>query len=213
MNAFRMVVGLGNPGRKYDGTRHNVGFMVLDRLAAPEGFESRPRFQAHTAKLTGGEWLVKPQTFMNLSGHSVAKLLAFHRWQPEQVLVVYDDVALPLGRLRFREKGSAGGHNGIKSLIERLGTDAFPRLKVGIGEAGDGAMTDHVLGRFSEAESEVLENTLASAVAAVQLALSQGFASAANRFNSSTAVTETSHHEQEIRRPDRPQHQGDGELH
>ncbi len=209
MSEFRLIVGLGNPGRQYERTRHNVGFMVLDRLAGAVPFESRPRWQSHLAKLPEGTTLLKPQTFMNLSGRSVGQVAAFHKWTPEQLLVVYDDVALPLGRLRFREKGSDGGHNGIKSLIEHLGTDAFPRLKIGIGGAAPGGMTGHVLGTFREDEREAVENTLASAVAAVQLALSQGFAAAANRYNSSTPVIEDQDHEQELRRPDRPEHQGD----
>ncbi|MCH7225996.1 aminoacyl-tRNA hydrolase [Haloferula sp. A504] len=209
MSEFRLIVGLGNPGRQYERTRHNVGFMVLDRLAGQTPFESRPRWQSHTARLPDGTLLLKPQTFMNLSGRSVRQVVSFHKWEPSELLVVYDDVALPLGRLRFREKGSAGGHNGIKSLIEHLGTDGFPRLKIGIGDAGPGSMTGHVLGTFREEEQEAVENTLASAVAAVQLALSQGFAAAANRYNSSTPVTENQDHEQELRRPDRPQHEGD----
>ena len=190
-NSIPLVVGLGNPGRQYDGTRHNVGFMVLDRLAAGAGavFESKPKWQCHLAKLPGsGVLLVKPQSFMNLSGRPVRQIMAFHKWTPGKVLVVYDDVALPLGKLRFREKGSAGGHNGIKSLIEHLGGDGFPRLKIGIGASDPGNMTGHVLGNFREEERELLENTLARAVEAVQLALSQGLAPAANFYNSSNGT-------------------------
>lgn len=185
--AIALVVGLGNPGRHYEATRHNVGFMVLDRLAAAAGavFESKPKWQSHVAKLPGsGILLVKPQCFMNLSGRPVRQIAAFHKWQPANLLVVFDDVALPLGKLRLREKGSAGGHNGIKSLIEHLGTDAFPRVKVGIGAPEPGNLTGHVLGNFREDEREALENTLARAVSAVQLALSQGLTVAANRYNS-----------------------------
>lgn len=183
------VVGLGNPGRQYEDTRHNIGFMVLDRLALLAGvpFESKPKWQSHVARLPGsGVLLVKPQSFMNLSGRPIRQIAAFHKWSPGDMLVVYDDAALPLGRLRFREKGSAGGHNGIKSLIEHFGSDAFPRLKVGIGGAGPGNMTGHVLGSFRSEERELLENTLARAVAGVQLALSQGLPAAANHFNNST---------------------------
>ncbi len=181
-----LVVGLGNPGRQYEDTRHNAGFMVLDRLALLAGvpFQSQPKWQSHVAKLPGsGVLLVKPQCFMNLSGRPVRQLAAFHKWLPENVLVVYDDVALPLGKLRFREKGSAGGHNGIKSLIEHFGGDGFPRLKVGIGGSEPGNMTGHVLGNFRAEERELLENTLARAVAAVQLALSRGLPAAANFYN------------------------------
>lgn len=210
MSSFPLIVGLGNPGRQYENTRHNVGFMVLDRMAASAGvpFESKPKWQAHVAKLPDGTLLVKPQTFMNLSGRSVRQIASFHKWTPEQVLVVFDDAALPLGRLRLREKGSPGGHNGIRSLIEHLGTDAFPRLKVGIGSSQPGNMTGHVLGTFREDEREPLENTLASAVEAVQLARSQGFAVAANRFNSPPPVSPSQDHEPQLRRPDRPQHEG-----
>ena len=210
MGEFSLIAGLGNPGRQYEGTRHNVGFMVLDRLALAAGaaFESKPKWQAHAAKLPDGTLLLKPQTFMNLSGRSVRQVASFHKWPPQRVLVVYDDVALPLGRLRLREKGSAGGHNGIRSMIEHFGTEEFPRLRVGIGAAGPGNMTGHVLGTFREDEREALENTLASAVAAVQLALSQGLAIAANHFNSRISTSENTDHEQEIRRPHRPEHEG-----
>ncbi len=190
-NSIALVVGLGNPGRQHEGTRHNIGFMVLDRLAAGAGaaFESRPKWQSHVAKLPGsGILLVKPQSFMNLSGRPVRQIASFHKWVPEQVLVVYDDAALPLGKLRFREKGSAGGHNGIKSLIEHFGGDGFPRLKVGIGGSEPGNMTGHVLGNFREEERELLENTLARAVEAVQLALSRGLGPAANFYNSSNGT-------------------------
>lgn len=184
---FPLIVGLGNPGRQYEETRHNAGFMVLDRLALAAGvaFESKPKWQSHVARLPGsGALLVKPQCFMNLSGRPVRQISSFFQWSPEQILVVYDDVALPLGALRIREKGSAGGHNGIKSLIEHLGTPTFPRIKVGIGASEPGDLTGHVLGKFREDERELLENTLARAVSAVQLALSQGLAITANRFNS-----------------------------
>lgn len=211
MASISLIVGLGNPGKKYENTRHNVGFIALDRLAASEGvgFESRPRWQGHVAKLPDGRLLLKPQTFMNLSGRSVRQVMAFHKWQPENVLVVYDDAALPLGRLRLREKGSAGGHNGIKSMIEHLGTDGFPRLKIGIGGSAPGGMTGHVLGTFREEERETLENTLARAEAAVQLAHSQGFAAAANRYNAPSPAPENQDHDSQLRRPDHPQHEGD----
>lgn len=186
-----VVVGLGNPGRQYEGTRHNAGFMVLDRMAADAGvvFESKPKWQSHIAKLPGsGVLLVKPQCFMNLSGRPVRQMASFHKWAPENILVVYDDAALPLGKLRIREKGSAGGHNGIKSLIEHFGGDGFPRLKFGIGGSDPGNMVGHVLGTFRQEERELLENTLARAVEAVQLSLSRGLAAAANFYNSSNGT-------------------------
>jgi len=222
---FPLIIGLGNPGRQYEATRHNVGFMVLDRLALAAGvsFATIPKWQSHVAKLPDGVLLLKPQTFMNLSGQAVAKIARFHQWPPEEILVVYDDVALPLGTMRFREKGSAGGHNGIKSLIQHFGTDQFPRLKLGIGGPRPGEMTGHVLGNFAPDEREHLENMLATAVEAVQVALSQGVAAAANRFHQKPqpqqqpakatpappttppTPSSTSHnHEPQIPRPDRP---------
>lgn len=212
-----LVIGLGNPGRQYEGTRHNVGFMLLDRIAAADGveFKSEPRFQAHIAKLNDGTILMKPQTFMNLSGRSVRQLMSFFKWESQRMLVVYDDVALPLGHLRFREKGSAGGHNGIKSIIEHLGGEDFPRLKMGIGAAqGGGGMTGHVLGKFAPDERESLENMLATALEAVQVSRSQGVALASNRFNTPrNKPTPNNQDEPQIRRTDRPDDQEPGRQH
>jgi PTH1 family peptidyl-tRNA hydrolase len=205
--SFSLIVGLGNPGRQYEDTRHNVGFMVLDRLAAASGtcFQSSPKWQCHLAKLPDtGTLLLKPQTFMNLSGRAIRQVLAFHKWPPEQMLVVYDDAALPLGTLRFREKGSAGGHNGIKSILEHLGTDDFPRLKIGIGGSQPGNMVGHVLGKFSPDELPLLENTLATALEAVHLARSQGIATAANRYHTRIQSPQSQTDESQIPRPDRP---------
>ncbi len=209
--SFALIVGLGNPGRQYEDTRHNVGFMVLDRLAAAEGaaFQSVAKWQSHLAKLPDGALLLKPQTFMNLSGRALKQVLSFYKWGPERLLVVYDDAALPLGTLRFREKGSAGGHNGIKSILQHLGTDSFPRLKVGIGGSRPGEMTGHVLGKFAPDERDALENTLATAVEAVQLARSQGVAAAANRFHTRSKPAPPSpppspNDEPQIPRTDRP---------
>jgi PTH1 family peptidyl-tRNA hydrolase len=176
-------------------------------MAAAEGavFKTEPRFQAHFTKLQDGILLVKPQTFMNLSGRCVRQILAFFKWEIDSVLIVYDDVALPLGHLRFREKGSAGGHNGIKSLIEHLGGDSFPRLKMGIGAADPGGMTGHVLGKFAPDEREELENMLATALEAVQVLRSQGIALASNRFNTpKSKPTPNKEDEPQIRRSDCP---------
>ena len=208
-----LIIGLGNPGRQYEGTRHNVGFMLLDKMAEAQGveFKSEPKFQAHIAKLEGGLILMKPQTFMNLSGRSVRALISFFKWELDRILVVYDDVALPLGHLRFREKGSAGGHNGIKSLIEHLGGDGFPRLKMGIGAAKPGEMTGHVLGKFAPDEREELENMLATGMEAVQVSRSQGIALASNRFNTPrTKPTPKKEDEPQIRRSDCPDEQEPG---
>jgi PTH1 family peptidyl-tRNA hydrolase len=204
--SFQLIIGLGNPGRQYQETRHNVGFMVLDRLAAASGasFQSVPKWQSHLAKIPGcGTILLKPQTFMNLSGRAIQQILAFHKWSPEEILVIYDDAALPLGTLRFREKGSAGGHNGIKSILQHLGNDLFPRLKLGIGTSQPGEIVGHVLGKFSPDEQPILENMLATALDAVQLARSQGIATAAQRYHTRNNPLPTTD-ESQIPGPDRP---------
>jgi peptidyl-tRNA hydrolase, PTH1 family len=205
--SFSLIVGLGNPGRQYEDTRHNVGFMVLDQLAAAAGavFQSVPKWQSHMTKLPGsGTLLLKPQTFMNLSGRAIQQILSFHKWTPEQMLVIYDDVALPLGSLRFREKGSAGGHNGIKSILSHLGDDGFPRLKLGIGGSQPGEMVGHVLGKFAPDERPALENMLATALEAVQIARFQGIATAANRYHTRNNPLPAPSDEPQIPRTDRP---------
>ena len=205
--SFPLIIGLGNPGRQYEDTRHNIGFMLADQLAAATGssFQSSPKWQCHLAKLPDtGCLLVKPQTFMNLSGRCVRQIAAFHKWTPAQILVIYDDAALPLGSLRFREKGSAGGHNGIKSLIEHLGSDAFPRLKIGIGSSQPGNMVGHVLGKFSAEERPLVENTLATALEAVQLARSKGIATAANHYHTRIQSNHPQSDEPQIPRTDCP---------
>lgn len=193
MPEIKLVIGLGNPGQKYEQTRHNIGFLVMDRMADIHGAQmvNHLKWRAHVARVPGsGTILMKPQTFMNESGQSVGAAMRFYKWQPEQILVVYDDVSLPFGSLRFRMAGSAGGHNGIKSIISHLGSDQFPRLKLGIGNAmqeqkqkAGGSLTGHVLGKFSTDEQNELENTLATAAEAVQFALAEGVESAANSFN------------------------------
>jgi PTH1 family peptidyl-tRNA hydrolase len=185
--AFRLIVGLGNPGRDYSGTRHNVGFMVLDRLAAASGARLRAdkKWRAEVAE-TDGVWLCKPQTFMNLSGESIGAFARFHRIGPKKVLVVLDDMALPLGRIRLREHGSAGGHNGLASILDHLGTREVPRLRVGIGPAEPGGATGHVLGRFALDERPLVEQSLDRAAEAVQFAQSHGLPAAMNHFNQIT---------------------------
>ena len=155
------------------------------------GRASRPRRAARTdARLVGTlEVSGRAAVDGDPSGRALQQILSFHKWLPENVLVIYDDVALPLGTLRFREKGSAGGHNGIKSILAHLHTDAFPRLKIGIGGSQPGEMVGHVLGKFSPDERPLLENTLATALQAVQLARSQGIATAANRFHTRSNPT------------------------
>ncbi|HJM65506.1 MAG: aminoacyl-tRNA hydrolase [Roseibacillus sp.] len=218
----RLVVGLGNPGKDYAGTRHNVGFEVLGRLAAAAGlsFQREKKWQAEACRTPEGLLLLKPQTYMNLSGRAVAAAARFYKIPAEKVLVVYDDVALPLGQQRFRMTGGSGGHNGIQSLIIELGSRDFPRLKIGIGGVPGSRLTGHVLGRFREEEREVAEKALASAVDAVQVALSEGVSKAANRYNVRPKVPKPEpdpesqpkipEDEQEIRRPDCSEHEGEG---
>ena len=150
MLPVKIIVGLGNPGREYAETRHNVGFMVLDLLARHFGAEWKAD-KARKAELAAGPGvlLVKPQTFMNASGESVGPLMRYYKWEPEQVFVVYDDISFPVGTMRLRAGGSAGGHNGMKSMIAHLGTEKFPRLRVGISAPGCKQMVSHVLGKFA----------------------------------------------------------------
>lgn len=184
MKPIRIIVGLGNPGRDYAATRHNVGFMVLDRLAAHFGVEWKTD-KARKAELAAGPGvlLVKPQTFMNASGECVGPLMRYFKFEPEQVFVVYDDISFPVGALRLRAGGSAGGHNGMKSLIAHLGTEKFPRLRIGISAPGQKQMISHVLGKFAPDERPLLDDALLRASAASLMALSHGFDAAANQFN------------------------------
>jgi PTH1 family peptidyl-tRNA hydrolase len=180
-------VGLGNPGRQYSGTRHNVGFRVIDALAAAHGITVRTRrlHSVYGVGEIGGErvCLARPQTYMNLSGQAVAALQRELSLPLEDLLIVCDDVNLPLGKLRIRRQGSAGGSNGLKSIVASLDTDAFPRLRIGVGRPGGGDLVDHVLGSFNRAELPIVEQAINTAVEAVEVALSDGVETAMNRFN------------------------------
>ena len=180
---FRLIAGLGNPGREYERTRHNVGFMVLDKLVARSGaaWRQEKQWKAQVA-FHGGVVYCKPTSYMNLSGEPVGSVARFYKVPPAQILVVYDDMALPLGKLRFRPGGSAGGHNGIQSIIDRLGTDTVPRLRLGIG-AATGGMVSHVLGHFSAEESTTVAETLDRASEAIAFAQTRGIEAAMNQFN------------------------------
>ncbi len=182
-SVFRLIVGLGNPGQAYRDTRHNVGFMIADRLAARERAEFRTEkiWQAEVARC-GEVLLCKPLAFMNLSGQAVRALGDFYKIEPAQMLVVLDDMALPLGKLRLRAGGSSGGHRGLQSILEHFGAPAVPRLRIGIGAAADGA-TGHVLGRFAVEEREALAQSLDRALAAIDCAQAQGLDVAMNTFN------------------------------
>ncbi len=184
---MKVVVGLGNPGRKYEGTRHNVGFLVIDALAKGPGTSGfNERFDAEIAEsMEAGEktLLAKPQTFMNLSGRSVRQILDFYQIPVENLLVICDDVNLPLGKLRFRAKGSAGGHNGLKDIQNHLGTQDYARLRLGVDAPPEAGMVDYVLGKFKPAEKPVIEEALMQAVQGSALWLREGIGPAMNRFN------------------------------
>ncbi|GIL15910.1 MAG: peptidyl-tRNA hydrolase [Chloroflexota bacterium] len=184
---MKLIVGLGNPGVKYARNRHNVGFMTLDQLARAErqNFE-RQRFNAQLLQVNlAGErvLLVKPQTFMNSSGAAVGKLAAFYRLARPDVMIVYDDLDLPLGKIRLRARGSSGGHHGMESIIHALGGDDIPRLRIGIGRPDPKQDIGHVLGNFSADEQPFLNDALTRAEQTLRVWVSQGIAAAMNQFN------------------------------
>ena len=184
-----LIVGLGNPGGQYDNTRHNAGYAVADELARRGGFAiQRVRFKALTAAAqVGGQGalVMKPTTYMNLSGEAVGEAARFYKLSPERVLVISDDVDLPLGRLRLRVSGSAGGHNGLKSIIQHLGSDQFPRLKVGVGGKPhpDYDLADWVLGKLAGEDKKLMDETVKRAADAVECFLKDGPQKAMNQFN------------------------------
>ena len=191
---LQLLVGLGNPGSRYADTRHNVGFMVLERLAAaaPTSFRNQPHLQGLLADLgVGSERLrmLMPQTYMNESGRSIRAALDWFRLEPSQLLVLVDDMDLPFGRLRLRANGSAGGHNGLRSTIQQLGSQEFARLRIGIGAPAQEPQerkqrtVGHVLGRFSASERPVLDAVLDEVVAGVALIRRLGLERAGNRLN------------------------------
>lgn len=185
----RLIVGLGNPGREYEDTRHNIGFMIVDALAAQLqiSWTLEKRWDCMLAKFAKG-WLLKPLTYMNASGSAVTNVCRFFKIEPAEVLAVYDDVDLPLGTVRFRMNGSAAGHNGVRSLISHLGGDQFPRLKVGISPSEKGRpagerMVGHVLGSFSTAEKPAVDSVVKRAVEALQSTFKNGLAQTMNIYN------------------------------
>jgi len=180
---IRLIAGLGNPGSDYERTRHNVGFMVADHLATALrlDWQHSARWGATWAK--GDVILVKPATYMNRSGKPLSAVAQFYKIAAEEILVVLDDLALSLGRLRLRPDGSSGGHNGLESILIHFGTDAIPRLRVGIGAAPSEDAVDYVLGRFFEEEKPLLEETIKRAVAAAQCVIENGVLAAMNIFN------------------------------
>jgi peptidyl-tRNA hydrolase, PTH1 family len=181
---IRLIAGLGNPGREYEQTRHNIGFLVADRLAAQFGstWERSTKWGALIAK-HDDIILIKPMTYMNRTGEPLHAVAQFHKIGPQEILVVLDDFALPLGRLRLRLRGSSGGHNGLESILMQFGTDEIPRLRIGIGTAPSEGSVDYVLSRFFEEERPLVASTIDRATDAVKCAIDKGIVSAMNTFN------------------------------
>lgn len=181
------IFGLGNPDKQYEKTRHNIGFDVIDELAFQMGVSvttKRHKALCGVGKI-GSEKvvLVKPQTFMNLSGESVRAVMDFYKLDPENdIIIIYDDVSLDVGKIRIRGKGSAGGHNGIKSIIQHAGTQDFKRIKVGVG-ANQGDMVKHVLGKFSQGERRVVDEAIKDAAAAAEIIILEDINTAMNKYN------------------------------
>jgi PTH1 family peptidyl-tRNA hydrolase len=181
---IRLVAGLGNPGAEYAHTRHNIGFMVVDLLAHENGltWEKSSKWDAATAKY-GDALLVKPASYMNRSGHPLFAIAQFFKVTPEEILVVLDDFSLPLGRLRIRQGGGPGGHNGLESIIVQFGTEEIPRVRFGIGPAPVEGTTDYVLSNFLEEQKPVVRSAITRAADAVKCAIDNGVVSAMNTFN------------------------------
>jgi peptidyl-tRNA hydrolase, PTH1 family len=184
---MKVVVGIGNPGREYQRTRHNVGFDVVDLLARSDGIEfDKRRFDARLGegKIAGSDvLLVKPQTFVNNSGLAVRQVLDWWKLPVEDLLVVSDDANLPIGRIRFRREGSAGGHHGLESVAAHLGTDAFQRLRIGIGDAGREDLVGHVLGRFSRSERKQMDEACIDAARGITVWILHGIDECMSQFN------------------------------
>ena len=184
-----VIAGLGNPGRQYEKTRHNMGFLVVDEFAAAHGIDVR-RIK-HKALIGEGRiagekiLLVKPQTYMNLSGESLREVMAYYDVPMENLIVVYDDMDLETGTLRIRKKGSSGSHNGMKSVIYQLQSDEFPRIRIGIGSTSGDEWKDYVTGQVTEKEAGILAETIRNAAAALECILTDGIDIAMNRFNTS----------------------------
>jgi len=187
MADLKVVVGLGNPGSRYHGTRHNVGFAVLDVLArSANAGRPQDRFQAEIVELREDAQkvlLVKPATFMNLSGQAVRQVLDFYKVEVGDLLVVCDDINLPLGKLRLRAKGSHGGHNGLRDIQNQLGTNEYARLRIGVDAPPEEGAVDHVLGRFRPGERPVIEEAVATAAQAVGVWLTHGIQECMNQYN------------------------------
>ncbi len=184
-----IIAGLGNPGRQYENTRHNIGFMAIDSIAKTHQIpvlELKHKAQIGKGYIHGEKViLAKPLTYMNASGESLRALADYYKIDTQtELIVIYDDISMDAGQLRIREKGSAGGHNGIKSIISHLGGDTFRRIKVGIGDKKPGTdLTGHVLGHFNKEERAFMETSIAAAAAAAEMILTDGIAAAMNKYN------------------------------
>lgn len=186
---IRLITGLGNPGPEYAATRHNIGFMVVDQLAATFGstWERSRKWDALSAKCDA-VLLVKPLSFMNHSGYPLLSVTQFYKIEPRQILVVLDDLDLPLGRLRLRARGGSGGHNGLESIIMQFATENIPRLRIGIGSAPREGLVDYVLSRFFDEEKLIVRSTIDRAVEALKCAIDKGLVSAMNTFNKTEEI-------------------------
>ncbi len=182
-----IIVGLGNPGRKYENTRHNIGFITVDYLASKNNIKvNKIKHKALIGEgMIGGKkvMIVKPQTFMNLSGNSVREIMEYYKEENQNLIVIYDDIDIESGTIRMRKKGSAGTHNGMRSIIYDLMTDDFPRIRIGIGRNENLQLSDYVLQNFSKEEKEVMENAVKSASAAVETWIINSIDSAMNEYN------------------------------
>ena len=194
-----VIAGLGNPGQKYENTRHNMGFITVDQLAIKHDIKvDKLKFKALVGegRIAGQKvLLVKPQTYMNLSGESIRQVMHFYKLDPEKLIVIYDDIDIELGALRIRKFGSAGTHNGMKSVVYQLQSDRFPRIRIGIGSQKKGDLVDFVIGGFSKEEVPVLEETVTKAVSAIECILAEDVDIAMNRYNTKKARPKKEEHE------------------
>ena len=185
---MKLIAGLGNPGKEYDNTPHNVGFAAIDRLAAEYDCKLKKslRFKAQIGDCRIGPekvWLVKPATYMNLSGRAIAAIVRYRKIELEELAVIVDDADLPLGQVRIRKKGGSGGHNGLKSVSECLGSDAYTRVRLGVGRREHRDLVSHVLSRFAQEDRGDVENMLSRTVQACECLIGSGVDEAMNRFN------------------------------
>ena len=194
-----VIAGLGNPGKKYENTRHNMGFITVDQLAIKHDIKvDKLKFKALVGEGRIADQkvlLVKPQTYMNLSGESIRQVMHFYKLDPEKLIVIYDDIDIELGALRIRKFGSAGTHNGMKSVVYQLQSDRFPRIRIGIGSQKKGDLVDFVIGGFSKEEVPVLEETVTKAVSAIECILEEDVDIAMNRYNTKKARPKKEEHE------------------